>query len=216
MALSFPLSTAQFFDLLPIRAFRMKPADNRTSSETGGGEFISAGRGQRLWQGEVTLDLDIHAQIAGLDAKLSLLEEAGASFLMYDPRKPYPSADPDGSILSGSSPVIAELENNNQQMRISSLPGGYVITPGDLVGWTYGSNPVRYALHRVVVGGTADGSGLTPKLQVTPFIAPGAQLNAAVTLIRPPIKARLPQADYGAGRSVISEGGSFQFIQTRR
>lgn len=216
MALSFPLSTAQFFDLLPIRAFRMKAGDNRTSSETGGGEFISAGRGQRLWQGEVTLDLDIHATIAGLDATLSLLEEAGASFLIYDPRKPYPAADPDGSILSGASPVIAALGQNNRDIAIGGLPAGYVITPGDLIGWTYGANPQRYAVHRFVTGGTATAQGVSPLIEVTPFIRPGAQLNAAVTLIRPPIKAKLPQADYGGGRSEISEGGTFQFIQTLR
>ncbi len=216
MALSFPLSTAQFFDLLPIRAFRMKPADNRAFSETGGGELIAAGRGQRLWQGEVTLDLDIHAQIAGLDAKLSLLEEAGASFLMYDPRKPFPAADPDGSILSGSSPVIATLNANNRELTISGLPAGYVLTEGDLIGWTYGASPLRYTLHRIVTGGTANGSGVSPSIEVSPFIPNGVSTGAAVSLIRPPIKARLPQADYGAGRSVISEGGSFQFIQTRR
>lgn len=216
MALSFPLSPAQFFDLLPIRAFRMKPGDNRTFTETGGGELISAGRGQRLWQGEVTLDLDIHSTIAGLDATLSLLEQTGASFLIYDPRKPYPSMDPSGSIISGASPVIATLNANNRELTVSGLPAGYVITRGDLIGWTYGANPLRYAVHRVVTGGAANGSGVSPSLEVTPFVRQGVSTGAAVSLVRPVIKAKLPQADYGGGRSVISEGGTFQFTQTLR
>ncbi|WP_439523169.1 hypothetical protein [Marivita sp.] len=216
MALSFPLSTAQFFDLLPIRRFAMKPGDNRAFTELGGGELIAAGRGQRLWQGEVTLDIDVHDTIAGLDATLSLLEEVGASFLLYDPRKPFPAADPGGLLIAGSSPQIATLNANNRELTLSGLPAGYVLTPGDLIGWTYGASPTRYAVHRIVTGGSANGSGVSPSLEVTPFIRQGVSAGASAALVRPPMKAKFPEASYGAGRAVVSEAGSFSFIQVLR
>lgn len=216
MALSYPLSTAQFFDTLPIRHFSMKPADARTFSETGGGEVIAAERGQRLWTGQITLDIDDHDIIASVDAMLAMLEDAAGSFLMYDPRKEFPIADPGGTQISGASPQISSLDGNNKELRINGLPAGYQLRTGDLVGWTYGANPLRYALHRIAVGSTASGAGLSGQIEVRPHIRQGATAGAAVSLVRPVFKAKVPSADYGAGRAYVSEGGSFSFVQTLR
>jgi hypothetical protein len=216
MARTYPLSTSAFFDTLPLAGISCTLGDHRTFSETGGGEVIAAGAGKRLWGGQITLDRDVHDLIAAIDADLAALEEPGASFLIYDARKEYPTADPDGSILGAATPQIAVLDNNNREMRINGLPAGYVLSKGDYIGWAYASNPVRYALHRIVVGGPADGGGLSAKFEVTPYIREGVTVGTPVSLIRPVCKAVIPQASYGRGRSIVSDGGSFAWRQTLR
>ena len=216
MALAYPLSLAQFFDTLPVASVTMRPGDARSFSETGGGAQIAAQRGTRLWHGSVRIDLDRHSAISAIEARLALLEEPGASFLVYDRRKPWPSADPGGLGVQSSTVRIASLNANNRELTLKGLPSGYVITAGDLMGWTYGASPLRYALHRVVTGATANGSGVTGSIEVTPFIRQGAAVDAIVSLGKPVCKAQLVQADYGSGRSIVTEGGTFDFIQTLR
>jgi hypothetical protein len=104
-----------------------------------------------------------------------------------------------------------------RELRITGLPVGYVLSAGDMLGFQYGSNPVRHALHRIVVGGTASSGGLTPMLEVVPNLRPGAAAGLTVSLVRPACKARLlPDPTYGAGRQALSRGASFDFIQTLR
>ena len=87
MALTFPLSTALFFDLLPISRVTFRLGAALTSSETGGGEVITHRIGARLWTGEITLDKDRHRELAAVEALIALLEEPGASFLLHDKRQ---------------------------------------------------------------------------------------------------------------------------------
>ncbi|MVO16857.1 hypothetical protein [Parasedimentitalea huanghaiensis] len=216
MALTWPLPLNEFFDTLPIQKVTFQLANSATYSETGGGELITHKRGSRLWQGKIILDKDSHAIWAAIESRLALLEEPGASLLLWDVRLPGPIADPDKSILGPAVPQIRSLDPNNRELTLKGLPSGYVISQGDLLGFTYGSNPVRYAFHRVATGGTADGLGVTPNIEVRPFIRPGAAVDAVVTLGDPVLKAKITGADYGASRSTISEGGSFDWTQTLR
>lgn len=155
MPLAWPLSAAEFFDTLPIRQVTFHLGRSVTTSQTGGGDLIAHQLGTRLWQGQIILGKDHHRAAAAIEARLALLEEAGASLLIYDPRLPGPIADPDGSLLGGSTPRIASLRANNRQMTLKNLPTGYEISQGDVLGFSYGSNPVRTAYHRVVTGGVA-------------------------------------------------------------
>ena len=129
---------------------------------------------------------------------------------------PGPIADRDHSLLGAAVPKIATLDSNNREMTVKGLPAGYVISQGDLLGFTYGTSPIRYAFHRVVTGGIANGLGITPDIEVIPFIRPGAQVNAVLTLGDPVLKAKLTNAEYGNSRSIISEGGSMSWTQTLR
>lgn len=216
MPLQYPLSLADFFDTLPVKNVIARPGRAVTTSETGGGEFIAHNRGARLWHGKVVLDKDHHRFWAATEAVLSLLEEAGASFLLWDVRMRGPIADPDKTLLGAATPVIADVAANNRELDLSGLPAGYVLQRGDLLGFQYGSNPKRYAYHRVVTGDTASLGGTARNIEVTPFLRPGAIVGTFVTLGTPVLKARLSEADYGASRAAISEGGSFNWIQTLR
>ncbi|WIY25067.1 hypothetical protein [Parasedimentitalea psychrophila] len=216
MALTWPLPLSAFFDSLPVQRVAFQLANSVTHSETGGGEVISHRRGARLWTGKIILDKDYHASWAAIEARLSLLEEPGASFLLKDLRMPGPIADRDHSLLGAAIPKIATLDSNNREMTVKGLPPWYVVSQGDLLGFTYGTDPIRYAFHRVVTGGITDAFGITPNIEVTPFIRPGAQVNAVLTLGNPVLKAKITSAEYGNSRSIISEGGSINWTQTLR
>lgn len=216
MALSWPLPLDDFFDTLPIQRVTFQLANAATTSETGNGEIISHRRGARLWGGKIVLDKDYHSVWAAIEARLSLLEEPGASLLLWDVRLPGPIADRDHSLLGAALPKIGSLNSNNRELTLKGLPTGYALSQGDLIGFTYGSNPIRYACHRVVTGGIANAFGVTPEIELTPFIRPGAQVDAAVTLGDPVLKAKITSAEYGNSRSIISEGGTINWTQTLR
>ncbi|NIZ12910.1 hypothetical protein [Phaeobacter sp. HF9A] len=216
MALTWPLLVDDFFAGLPIKQISARLGRAQTSSETGGGEVISHAMGTRLWQGQIVLDKESHAYWAALEARLALLEQPGASLLLWDTRMHGTILDPDLSILGASSPVIDDLAANNRELDISGLPANYEISQGDLLGFTYGANPTRYAYHRVVTGDRANLSGVARNIEVIPYIRPGAQIGAAVTLGTPVLKAVISNADYGQSRATLSDGGSFEWVQTLR
>jgi len=201
---------------LPIKSLTSRPGRATSSSEAGDGSVITHQRGARLWQGTITLDMDAHEFWASIDATLSMLEEPGASFLFRDPRMTGPIADPQKVTLGAANPVISGLSGDTHGLDLSGLPAGYKLQRGDLLGFSYGANPTRYAYHRVFTGGIANLAGELSDLVVVPKIRSGAQVGAAVTLGTPVLKAILRQADYGASRSKISEGGSFEWVQTLR
>ncbi len=216
MPISWPLPTSEFIDLLPIKSLTSRPGRAASSSEAGDGSVLYHQRGARLWQGQITLDLDFHDVWASVDATLSLLEEPGASFLFKDPRMTGPIADPQKTILGSAVAVIAALSNNAHELSLSGLPAGYILQRGDLLGFTYGADPTRHAYHRVFAGGVANLAGELADLAVVPKIRKGAQIGAPVTLGDPVLKATLKQSDYGSSRATVSEGGSFEWVQTLR
>lgn len=216
MPLTWPLAVNEFFADLPIQRVSFRLGRAQTQSETGGGEVIAHGMGTRLWRGTVVLDKESHAVWAAMEARLALLEQPGASLLLWDTRMPGTLYDPDLSILGAAAPVIDALAANNRELDIGGLPVNYRISTGDLLGFTYGANPTRYAYHRVVSGGIAGASGVASDIEVIPYIRPGAQVGAAVTLGTPVLKAIIPSAEYGNSRATLSEGGSFEWVQTLR
>lgn len=219
MALSFPLTLAQFADKLKVvQASPLMIPDARTYSQTAGGELIFAESDVRLWQGSVTIKAYSHQQAAEFQSMLHLLSSGAGSFLMTNKAKPGPLMDPLGSILGASTPVIATLNGNNRELTFSGLPAGYVLSPGDMFSFQYGSSPTRYALHQIVVGGTANGSGVSPSIEVMPFIRPGAAVGAAVKFIKPEFKAVIPPGKFDVGSSdiIFTTGISIDFKQTLR
>lgn len=203
MALSFPLSLAAFQDKFTISMASMWISEPRQIDRTASGTILPASLGDAVWRGSFQVPPTNDRSEAGqLDALLSILDRAGSSFLVYDPRKPYPAS---GGTSTGTINSISGSDR-----RTITITGGPTLTPGDLFSFTYGSSPTRYSLHRIV-----DISG--SDIEVTPLIPVGAATGATVTFTKPVMKAVLqPDPSYGAGRPVISEGPSFSFVQTLR
>ena len=217
MALTYPLSYAQFLGALRVEEVTFRLSHPQEHTRLGDGTVISASLGASLWTGTIKLAQANHPRHAEMEALIGLMDQPGATFLCHDPRQIGPASDPSGSSLGTRTVTIHSVASNLRELRLTGLPSGYVLSAGDMLGFQYGSSPVRYALHRIVVGGTASSSGLTPMLELVPNLRPGAVAGMTVSLIRPACKARLlPEPSYGAGRQALSRGASFDFIQTLR
>jgi hypothetical protein len=111
------------------------------------------------------------------------------------------------------TPQLHSLDPGNRLLTLRSLPPGYVLSPGDMLGWTYGSSPVRYALHRLVTGATAEGNGTCGPLEVTPRLRGGA-VGGAVEMVRPVCKAVPLEVQPGTGDGLITSGATLSWVQT--
>lgn len=218
MSLSFPLGLADFLDRLPIAEVAFRLGSALEFSETGDGEIISHDIGARLWEGEIVLDRARHDELQGVEARLGYLHRAAGSFLVRDTRVIGPLLDPTGSELGTSSPTLNEVGSDGLTVTIGSVPLNYTLSEGDYIAFTYGSNPTRYALHRALQ--TVKASGFSTiqisNLPVDPPVREGVSTPATVSFLAPVCKARLIEADYGRGRSVISQGGVIKWRQTLR
>lgn len=217
MALTFPLSLDQFWGTLPFEDVSFEPLDARVFSRTRGGDVLTADPGEGQWVGQVQLRDVLHSEAARISALLGLLTRTG-TFLAHPWPKCGPMMDPDGAILGEATPTLHTVAANNREVRIQALPAAYVISPGDYLSATYGSNPTRYGFLQAVTGATANGSGLTPLFEITPFVPHGLTVGAPVTLVRPVIKALIEPGSVQSGRVVGNRrfGMSFNFVQTLR
>ena len=215
--LTYPLNHAQFLGALRVAEVTFRLSHPQEHTRLGDGTVISASLGASLWTGMIRLAQANHPRHAQIEALLALMDQPGATFLCHDPRYVGPASDPSGSILGSRTVTIHSVASNMRELRITGLPAGYALSAGDMLAFQYGSNPVRYALHRIVVGGTASSTGLSPLLEVVPNLRLGAVAGLTVSLVRPACKARLlPEPTYGSGRQALSRGASFDFIQTLR
>lgn len=217
MPLAFPLSRAAFQAVLPIAAVEFRLSEPVETSRLADGTVLTASLGAALWTGTIRLARRRHDASQSNEALLALLQRPGASFLLADPRRPGPRRDPAGLALGTASPVLHTVEANMRELRLGGLPTGYELSPGDMLAFTYGSAPLRHALHRLVNGTVASAAGLTPPIEVVPRLRPGATPGTAVSLLHPACKAvLLPDPAYGAGGPVLTEGASFGFVQSLR
>lgn len=216
-AITFPVSLANFYDTLGVASCTFEDTLPIETSQMADGTILKASLGASLWRGRLNLVPRTHADAQAIEALVSVLKRPGASFLARDPRRVGPKLDPTGSTLGASTVQINSLNVDNRQISLKGLPAAYVISVGDMLSFTYGSSPTRYALHRVVEAATANGSGVTPQFEVTPLIRAGAAVDATVTLVKPVCKAvLLPEISYGETALTYTQGMSLEFIQTLR
>ena len=221
MPLTFPLSAAEWMDKLAVDDVVFDLDEAMEISETAGGEVMSKRLSPSLWRGRVDLTglrYDCGAERA---AMLAVLRQPGASFLVYNRRKQFPAYDPDGSRLGSAIPIINTVYA--QTIRLDGFPPLYRLTAGDYIGWQYGTDPVRYALHQVTVTATANGAGSSNPgrinaLDIYPFARTGAVPGIPVTVIRPVCKAIILPGEAGEatwGRVAVAPR-SFAWQQTLR
>ena len=102
MALSFPLSLGEFFNTLTRVQASMTLDSALLTSETAGGETLTASIGTRLWQGSFVARGNAFQSLDDVTARLELLRQSGASFLVRHPYRRGPANDPNGTILDTS------------------------------------------------------------------------------------------------------------------
>ena len=218
MALTFPLSLAQFMDRLPIGTCMLHCPSQVQTARTGGGEVLPADVGPQLWTAKITLGKMEAQEARPVRALLGLIGRAGATVMAYDTSRAYPLADPGGFVLGVAAPTIASLSTDGRELTLDGLPPGYVLSTGDMLAFAYGANPVRYALHEMVNGCVASAGGTSAEIEVSPPLREGAAIGAAVSLSRPSCKMQLVPGSHAPGTAgaTITQDISFNLIQTLR
>lgn len=217
MPQEFPMPLADFFDKLPISSFTPDLTEELEVSRTRGGEILTANNGPRMWTTEITVHESFHVRIERIKARLQMLRSAGRSLLVHSMPIMYPQSDPHGSIIRNYSITLGQVAPNNRVIRLDGFPPGYKLQVGDFLSFTYGSNPLRYAMHQVVcMEAVADVSGLMWDIEVVDFIRPGYVLGAPVKLIKPIFKAIVVPGSTEVGESgpLTTRGLKFQLLQT--
>jgi hypothetical protein len=215
---TFPLFRSQFMSVLPVSEAVFDLGEAMQVDETAGGELLMASLGTRLWEGEVRLGKMGPAEWAQIEPMIDLLREPGRSFQCFDTRRPFPSSDPTGSVIAAASPVIGTVSGDFREISLTALPANYLLRRGDYLSFTYGSNPARRALHRIMESVTATAGGASGLFEVIPAVRPGWASGAAVELSRAWCKAVvLPgSVDKGSFRRGIAEGAGFRWKQSLR
>lgn len=217
MTLIFPLATSVFADRLRIQSVKWRLERYDELSGLGSGEPLSAQLAPPRWVGDVKLTSMTHAKAAQVQALIESLDGAANEFFLYSPQSPYPQSDPEGLILGSSTVTIHSLGANNKSLRLTGLPAGYTLTLGDMFSFSYGSNPVRQALHRIVETDFASGAGLTSMFEVRPHFRPGVATAIEVALKKPVAKVIIVPGTFDAGEisaaTALTEGMSFQVMQ---
>lgn len=214
--MSNPATLPEFWDSLPIRSASFSLGGAVVSSRTEGGDTITARRGTRLWSGSVALAPRSFRDAEALKARLTAIADAGQSFLCY-PMPIYSTAhDPAGAVTSAT---IYNIPASGVELRLGTLPTGYTVRGGEFLSFTYGSSPVRHALHQVVDGVWPAGvEGRPATFEVRPAVRSGAVANAPVRLFKPTMAAIIVPGSIGWGNSEgnVTSGISFSIIQTLR
>lgn len=217
MSLSFPLSQAEFIDVLPIGGFALEVPERVETSVTAAGERLDREIGPRLWQGSISLGRMTPDEAAEAAALIDLARGAGASFLVHDLNRPYPASDPAGQILGASAPTVSAIGPDRRTITVGGLPAAYLLSRGDLLGLSYGAAPLRRTLHRIVTGGIASGAGVV-SIEVVPHLPAPILTGAPAALARPAITARIVSGSTrpGTRSRFVAEGAAFSFAQTMR
>ena len=214
MALTLPLSLADFWDTLNVRTGVPMLVEQQEFSGLGTGEGLAHDLGPRLWQMAVQSAPQPFDDVQALRARIDALDGAINTFYATYKGKEYPKADPDGSILGSATPTIHTIDANRKEMRVTGLPAGYVLTAGDMLAVDYGS-PSRRALVRLVTGATASGAGLTPLFEVRPHLRPGITTTLDAILKKPAMKCKIVPGSLSTEDNMMVTGSiSFTVRQT--
>lgn len=214
MALTLPLSLADFFDTLKVRSAPFLLVSQQEYSGLGTGDGIAHDLGPMLWEAPVQSAPMPLAEAQAMLARIDALDGAINAFYAYNPSKAYPAADPDGSKLGASTPTIHTIAANRKEMRVTGLPAGYVLSAGDMLAVDYGS-PSRRSLVRLVTGATASSGGLTPLFEVRPHLRAGITTTLPVMLRKPSMKCKILPGSFSTAHDLMVTGTlSFTMRQT--
>ena len=122
---TFPLTLAQFYNLLPIAKAELDLPEALDMSQTAGGEVLTSDLGASLWAGRIDLGVMTHDEVSAIRPLINVLRRAGSSFLVSDPTRPWPRLDPNGTLLGAATPTILAVGGSMRELSLSGLPAGY-------------------------------------------------------------------------------------------
>lgn len=208
MAFGSILGLADFQDLLRMASVTFDPQVRGSTLSLGGGEDITAFQGYPLWGGAIQLSPEYHADSEADLALLRRLNRTGQFFTLTPPHMQNQGAAV-GQIYSSSAANL---------IAIGGVTSGREFKRGEFFSFTFGSSPVKYALHQFAEDAVADSVGNTPEVEIEPPLQPGWTVGTEVRFSRPICKAKLVGGSLVGpnNRPVIAAGTSLQWVQTFR
>lgn len=145
-----------------------------------GGPTQAKDMGPALWQASFT-SVPLRLSVAdAVMADFRSLRGSVNSFLLHPYTRPRPAASGD---LSGATVVVHSVRSDASAIRLSGLPSQFVMAAGDYVSIATAAGGIEFL--QIVRGGQASISGLSPELEVAPFVRPAVDVGNAVTLVEP-------------------------------
>lgn len=181
-------------DALRVSSVSFRPNWGQEQSGLGDGTVLTKDLRPALWWGVFEARQLTHAQADQVAARIESMAGSIDTFRAWNPARWYPQADYRGVTLGAATVQIHTVGGDNKSLRLKGLPAGYLLTPGDLLSFVYGSGSI--ACHRVTAASTADGVGVTPLFAVAPHIRDGAAEDIVVTLIKPGPEMRIIPGSY--------------------
>lgn len=188
--MSFPMAPADLVDRMMVETVQWSLLEFQETSGIGGGEFLAADLGPRLWEASVsTVAADLQT-IEALRSRFNLLDGALQSFYLYDPARPNPATDAMGTLLAASNVTIGAIEANRKEVSFSGLPAGFVLPEGTWFSVTAGA-PSRTFLGQIAADVTANGIGATAPVELRPHMRAWLAAGQAVRLLKPVAKVKI-------------------------
>lgn len=188
MALSDPLPLADFYDLFRVQDVTFVQSWQQQRSATGGGETRYADRAPSLWQAEMTTIPLANADAEAVMARVNSRAGGIKSVLLANPRLPYPSSDPDGSIIGSTVPELGAI-TDRLHVAFTGFPAGYAMPAGSYFGLIFDTS--RNYLGQFVEARTANGSGEVASVEIWPPLPASISGTPDVAIKKPAAKFRI-------------------------
>jgi len=188
MALADPLPLASFAELLHVQDVGFVQNWQQQRSATGGGETRYADRAPALWKADVTTIAIPLADGEGIMALVNSRAGGVKTVLLHNYRSPYPSSDPDGSIMGATVPKLGTIADR-LHVAFTGFPAGYVLPLGTFFGLVFDTS--RYYLGQLVEARTANGAGAVASVEIWPPLPTAVSGALDISVKKPPIKARI-------------------------
>jgi hypothetical protein len=201
MALADNLPIASFADLIRVSSLTFMQGWQQQRSATGGGETRYGDRAPSLWTAELTTPPMDHAEAEALMALANSRAGGLKTFLLYNTKMPYPSSDPDGSIMGSTVPKLGTI-TDRLHVAFTGFPADYVVPLGTYFGIVFDTS--RYYLGQFCEARTANGSGAVSAVEIWPPLPAGISGTPDVNLKKPVAKFRLvPGSAYPSSISPV-------------
>jgi hypothetical protein len=212
MALAETLAKTAFADLLRLEDVTFRPQWSQQRSGTGGGDTLYADRAPMRWVAEAKTIQIPNADAEALMALINSRAGGLKSVLLYNPKVPFPSTDPNGTIFGAATPLLGTI-TDRLHVAFTGFPANYQLPYGTYFEVRFGGT--RYYLGQFAETKVASSGGAVTAVEITPALPASVVAGAAVTVIKPCGKFRIvPNSAYPASSGPLHSRVQFSAEQT--
>jgi hypothetical protein len=188
MSLADPLPRSGLADLLQPQDVQFVQQFNQQSTVTGGGERRYADRAPAMWKAQITTIEFPNAEAEGIMALINSRGGGLKTMLLHNQRLPYPSSDPDGSIIGATVPKLGTI-TDRLHVAFTGFPAGYVMPLGTYFSLIFDTS--RYYLGQFCEAKTASAGGAISAVEIWPPLPASVSGTPDITIKQPVGKFRI-------------------------